>query len=131
MPITTAKIREAVRPTRTVTGKPSRDEDLTAWLLDQAEQLRIHQPVALDWELIAEELAEMAASTRHALVSDLVVVLHHLSKLQYETSANEWRGRSRGWKLHTAEHRGRVIDILEESKSLLNRFDELDRKSVV
>ena len=71
----------------------------------------------------------MAASTRHALVSDLVVVLHHLLKLQYETSANEWRGRSRGWKLHATEHRGRVNDFFEESRSLLNRFDEFVRKA--
>ncbi len=71
----------------------------------------------------------MAASTRHALVSDLVVVLHHLLKLQYETSPNEWRGRSRGWKLHAAEHRDRVIDFLEESKSLRNRLDEFVRKA--
>lgn len=96
---------------------------------DQAEKLRTLKPASIDWAQIAEELEETAASIRHALVSDLVVVLHHLLKLQYESSSDEWRGRSRTWKLHAAVHRNRVIDILEESKSLPNRFDEFVRKA--
>ncbi len=129
MPKATTKARPTLLPMETASYQPTREEDLTAWLLDQANELRTRTPASIDWAGIAEELEEIAASTRHALVSDLVVVLRHLLKLQYETSANEWRGRSRGWKLHAAEHRDRVIDFLDESKSLLNRFDEFVRKA--
>ncbi len=129
MPKATTKSRPILLPMETASHQPARDEDLNAWLLAQARELRAHRPASVDWAGIAEELEEMAASTRHALVSDLVVVLHHLLKLQYETGPNEWRGRSRGWKLHAAEHRDRVIDFLEESKSLRNRLDEFVRKA--
>jgi hypothetical protein len=71
----------------------------------------------------------VAARIRHALLSDLEIVLIHLLKLQFETSPNEWRGRSRNWKLHAAEHRDRVSDILENEHTLRNKFDEFVDKA--
>ena len=109
--------------------KPSYEENYSAWALHQANELRVHKPPFIDWEQVAEELEEMAARIRLALLSDLEVVLLHLLKLQYETSSNEWRGRSRNWKLHAAEHRDRVLDILEDSKNLRNSMDDFVRKA--
>jgi hypothetical protein len=103
--------------------RPDREQNFSAWLLDQAKELRSLKPAGIDWKHVAEELEEVAAGIRHALVSDLVVLLQHLLKLQYEASPNEWRGRSRNWKLHAAEHRDRIIDVFEDSKNLRNSMD--------
>ncbi len=126
---TTTKSRAMLVPMRAVHQKPSYDENFSAWVLHQANELRIRKPVGIDWKHVAEELEEMAARIRHALLSDLEIVLLHLLKLQYETSSNEWRGRSRNWKLHAAEHRDRVLDILEDSKNLRNSMDDFVGKA--
>jgi hypothetical protein len=105
------------------------EENYSLWALHQANELRIRKPVGIDWKQVAEELEEMAARIRLALLSDLEVILLHLLKLEYETSANEWRGRSRNWKLHAAEHRDRVIDILENEHALRNKLDEFVDKA--
>jgi hypothetical protein len=114
---------------RQLQEKPAYDDDFAAWLLDQANQLRVRKPKFIDWEQVAEELEEMSVRLRHALSSDLEIVLQHLLKLQYEPSPNEWRGRSRGWKLHATEHRNRVNDILEDSKTLRNNFADFLAKA--
>jgi len=124
MPKPNTKTRGTPAPIRVLADKPDREENFSAWLLDQATELRTRKPVGIDWEQVAEELEEVAARIRHALLSDLEIVLLHLLKLQYETSTNEWRGRSRHWKLDAAEHRDRVIDILENEHALRNKLDE-------
>ena len=129
MPKPTTKTRGVLVSMRAANEKPSRDENFSAWLLDQARELRTRKPVGINWQSVAEELEEVAARIRHALLGDLEVLLQHLLKLQYEPSSNEWRGRSRNWKLHAAEHRDRVIDILEDSKNLRNSIGEFVRKA--
>jgi hypothetical protein len=114
---------------RVLTDTPDREENFSAWLLIQATELRTRKPAGIDWQHVAEELEEVAARIRHALLSDLEIALIHLLKLQFETSANEWRGRSRNWKLHAAEHRDRITDILENEQTLRNKFDEFVDKA--
>jgi|SRR5580698_7785434 hypothetical protein len=129
MPKATTKTRGTPVSMRVLTDAPDREEDFSAWLLNQATELRTRKPGGIDWQHVAEELEEVAARIRHALLSDLEIVLIHLLKLQFETSANEWRGRSRNWKLHAAEHRDRVTDILESEHTLRNKFDEFVDKA--
>jgi hypothetical protein len=105
------------------------DADFHAWLVEQTALVRARQYQRIDWEHVAEELEDMGAGVRHALRSDLEIVLQHLLKLQYEPSPNEWRGRARGWKLHAAEHRNRLIDILDDSPSLRNSIPEVIAKA--
>ena len=119
--------RQRILPTSN--REPSYDENFSDWARLQAQQLRTCKPSGIDWKHVAEELEEVAARIRHALLSDLEIVLLHLLKLHYEVSPNEWRGRSRNWKLHTAEHRNRVIDILENERALRNRLDEFVGKA--
>jgi len=125
----TIKTRGTPVSMRVLTDRPDREENFSAWLLDQATELRTRKPDGIDWQQVAEELEEVAARIRHALLSDLEIVLLHLLKLQFETSANEWRGRSRNWKLHAAEHRNRVIDILENERALRKKLDEFVGKA--
>jgi hypothetical protein len=129
MPKPTMKTRGVLLSMRAANEKPSRDENFSAWLLDQARELRTRQPVGINWQAVAEELEEVTARIRHALLGDLEALLQHLLKLQYEPSSSEWRGRSRSWKLHAAEHRDGVIDILEDSKNLCNSMHEFVRKA--
>jgi len=76
-------------------GEPNRAQDFYAWLLDQAQKLRVHQPELVDWPALAEELEEMALRTRHELLSHLEELFAHLLKLQYESSENTRRRNER------------------------------------
>lgn len=111
------------------TAAPSREGDFYAWLLAQAKELRVHQPAAIDWEELAEELEEMAARTRDALTSNLEQLFIHLLKLQFEPSENERRIRGRQWKLDAMEHRNRVNDLLGDSRTLRNTYDAFQSKA--
>jgi Domain of unknown function DUF29 len=128
-PKPTTKTRGRPVSMRVLTDTPDREENFSAWLLNQATELRTRKPAGIDWQHVAEELEEVAARIRLALLSDLEIVIIHLLKLQFETSANEWRGGSRNWKLHAAEHRDRVTDILENEHTLRNKFDEFVDKA--
>lgn len=119
--------RQRILPTSS--HEPSYEENFSDWALFQAQQLRTCKPSGIDWKHVAEELEEVAARIRHALLSDLEIVLQQLLKLQYETSSNEWQRRSRSWKLHAAEHRNRVVDILENERTLELKLDEFVAKA--
>lgn len=110
------------------TNKSKREQDFYAWFLDQANVLRVHQPDFVDWAELAEELEDMALRTKHELAGHLEELFAHLLKLQYEPSENE-RGRERQWKLHLAEHRNRVNDLLDDSRVLRNMFEDFKRKA--
>ena len=56
----------------------------------------------------------MGISQKHATVSNLVVVLHHLLKYRFQP-----RRKSRSWGLSIFEHRTRVTVLIEDSPSLL------------
>jgi hypothetical protein len=97
------------------------DDDFGRWLVDQASALRERRTFSLDWDNLAEELEDMYAQLEKDLESDLRIVLEHLLKLQFEPSENEWKGRSRNWKVHTIERRARIDTILEKSPKLRQR----------
>jgi hypothetical protein len=110
-------------------GQPNRKQDFYAWFLDQAQKLRVHQPELVDWHGLAEELEEMALRTRHELLSHLEELFAHLLKLQYEPGENERRRNERQWKIHLAEHRNRLNDLLDDSRALLNMFEDFKQKA--
>ena len=111
------------------TDRPNREQDFYAWFIDQAKKLRVHQPELVDWPGLAEELEEMALRTRHELLSHLEELFVHLLKLQYEPSENARRRNERQWKLHLAEHRNRLNDLLDDSRVLRNMFKDFKRKA--
>jgi hypothetical protein len=70
---------------------PSRETDLYAWLLHQANELRSRKPDFIDWSELAEELDEIVALARKETVSRLRTLLAHLLKWKYQTEARDER----------------------------------------
>ena len=89
------------------------DRDFAAWLAATVEQLRAQDYSNVDWVNLIEEIEDMSKRERKALKSNLVVILLHLLKWQYQPEA-----RSGSWKASIREHRRRIADDLQDSPSL-------------
>lgn len=89
------------------------EEDLVAWLEQQAAHLRSGRLEALDVVDLIEEIEAMVGSRRRELKSRLRVLLMHLLKWDHQP-----RRRSRSWASTIAEQRAQIQDLLEESPSL-------------
>src|SRR5690349_6149197 len=79
--------------------RPSYEGDYYLWALDQARRLRamtkLRPNVPIDWELVAEEVEELARSDRRACESFLELIVAHLLKLQFSAQTaprGHWRG---------------------------------------
>jgi uncharacterized protein DUF29 len=100
---------------RAAQEKPSRETDLYAWLLHQANELRARQPNFIDWSGLAEELDEIVALARKETVSRLRTVLVHLLKWKYETKRRDERSLE-----NYDSQRALDLSLLLESKNLRN-----------
>jgi hypothetical protein len=104
------------------------EDDYFKWLVNQVDFLRNGQTDELDLANLAEEIEDLGKSERRALESDLVVLLMHLLKWQYQPM-----GRGNSWKYSILEHRDRLEDRLIESPSLKpylkEVFDKCYRKA--
>src|ERR1700730_9747936 len=100
---------------RAAEEKPSRERDLYAWLLDQANELRSRRPDFIDWSELAEELDEIVALARTEVVSRLRTLLAHLLKWKYQTERRD----ERSWKTTVVNQR-LDLSLLLESKNLRN-----------
>jgi hypothetical protein len=112
---------------QTTTARIAIENDLHAWLLEQAKAIRDRRVDDLDWENVAEELEGMARSEKHALTSHLRVMLTHLLKWAYQPNKRELHLNS--WRASIVNSRQEIEDALEESPSLssegnLNAFME-------
>lgn len=76
------------------------DQDLLAWVEQQAAQLRAGQLDRLDVAHLIEELEAMAGKLRRELKKCLRILLAHLLKWQFQP-----RRRSRSWAATIAEQR--------------------------
>ena len=99
---------------------PTRETDLYAWLLYQANQLRFHKPNSIDWGELAEELDEIVALARKETVSRLRTLLAHLLKWKYQTQARN----ERSWRSTIVEQRQELRLLLEDSRNLQNYLVE-------
>ncbi len=88
--------------------------DFVRWIETTAEQLRTENYSCVDWQNLLEEIEDMSRQERKSLKSNLVVILLHLLKWQFqpESRSGSWRGSIR-------EHRRRVNDDLKDSLSLV------------
>lgn len=79
--------------------RPSFDADYYLWALDQARHLRamgkLRPNAPIDWDLLAEEVEELARSDRRACDSYVEQIVAHLLKLEY-SRISEARGHWRG-----------------------------------
>jgi Domain of unknown function DUF29 len=102
--------------------------DFNLWVEATAQLLREGRLAELDVVNLLEEVESMGNSDKHALSSDLVVVLLHLLKWQYQPNK-----RTRSWEKSIAEHRRRIDERFEVSPSLkryyLQIFDKCYRNA--
>ena len=96
------------------------ETDYLQWIETSIEKLRSGNYVNVDWENLIEELEDMGRSERRSLESNLIVVLLHLLKWQYQPEL-----RSGSWESSIIEHRRRIKKALKESPSLKRYFETI------
>ena len=95
-------------------GPPSLYErDFCLWVEEQARLLRQGMLERVDVVNLAEEIEDLGIGAKKAVKSNLVVVLLHLLKHQFQP-----RRRSRSWRASIVEHRQRLRDDFRSSPSL-------------
>jgi hypothetical protein len=101
-------------------GRPLYERDFCLWLEQQATLLREGRFDELDLANLIEEIEAMARKDRKAITTNLVVLLTHLLKHQFQPEQ-----RSSGWLGSILEHRRRLRYDFEESPSLLRHAAEV------
>ena len=96
------------------------ETDYLQWIETTVEQLRNSEYDRIDWDNLIDEIEDMARSQRRSLKSNLVVVLLHLLKWQYQPEK-----RSSSWELSLLEHRNRLQDDIQDSPSLQPYFESI------
>lgn len=96
------------------------ETDFVHWVENTVEQLRSQNYASVDWANLIEEIEDMSRREKKSLKSNLIVVLLHLLKWQYqpELRSGSWRGSIR-------EHRRRINDDLKDSPSLISYLQEI------
>lgn len=87
--------------------------DYLQWIENTVEKLRSQDYSNVDWKNLIEEIEDMGRSERRRLESNLIVVLLHLLKWQYQPER-----RSGSWERSIIEHRRRIKKALQDSPSL-------------
>lgn len=96
------------------------DTDFVCWVETTVKQLRNQNYRDVDWVNLIEEIEEMSRRERKSLKSNLIVILLHLLKWQYQPDY-----RSGSWRSSIREHRRRINDDLKDSPSLFSYFQEV------
>lgn len=89
------------------------ERDFCLWVEEQARLLRQGILERIDVANLAEEIEDLGIGAKRAVKSNLVVVLLHLLKHQFQP-----RRRSRSWQASIVEHRQRLRDDFRSSPSL-------------
>lgn len=120
-----ANMRETVK----IIPKNLYEADYLQWIETNLENLRHKNYEQVDWANLLEEIEDMGRSERRSLESNLIIVLLHLLKWQYQPER-----RSGSWERSIIEHRRRIKKALKESPSLkpylINILDESYTESV-
>jgi hypothetical protein len=96
------------------------DADRLAWLDETIMQLQGQNFAAVDWENLIDELSDMSRRERQRLESNLVILLLHLLKWEYQPHM-----RSGSWQGSIVEHRRRIRKALQSSPSLKSYLVEV------
>jgi hypothetical protein len=89
------------------------ERDFCLWVDEQVRLLQAKHLDQLDLANLIEEIQGLGIAEKKSIQSNLVVVLKHLLKYQYQASR-----RSRSWLSSIAEHRRRLRTDLKTSPSL-------------
>jgi uncharacterized protein DUF29 len=103
-----ARAKEAIEA-----EKPLYERDFYLWVEEQSRLLKEGRWEELDITNLIDEAEDLAISRQHAVTSNLVGVLRHLLKHQFQP-----RRRSRSWLASIAEHRRRLRKEFQHSPSL-------------
>lgn len=90
------------------------ETDFVQWVEATVAQLRSQSYETVDWANLIEEIEDMSRRERKALKSNLIVVLLHLLKWQFQLEQ-----RSGSWRSSIREHRRRLNEDLKDSPSLV------------
>ncbi|MER3434293.1 MAG: DUF29 domain-containing protein [Leptolyngbya sp. ERB_1_1] len=102
------------------------ETDYLQWIETTVERLRNNDYDSIDWDNLIDEIEDMARSQRRGLKSNLIVVLLHLLKWQYQPEK-----RSGSWEASLLEHRGRIQDAIQESPSLKPYLESILAESYI
>jgi hypothetical protein len=103
-----ARAKEAIEA-----EKPLYERDFYLWVEEQVRLLKEGRLQQLDIGNLVDEVESLGIHEKMEVKSNLVVILKHLLKHQYQP-----RRRSRGWLSSIVEHRRRLRDDLATSPSL-------------
>ena len=96
------------------------ETDYLRWIETTVEKLRARDYSNIDWENLIAEIEDMGRSERRSLESNLVVIVLHLLKWQFQPDR-----RSGSWKASIVEHRRRIRKALKDSPSLKPYLEEI------
>jgi hypothetical protein len=103
-----ARAKEAIEA-----EKPLYERDFYLWVEEQVRLLKEGRLQQLDIGNLVDEVESLGIHEKMEVKSNLVVILKHLLKQEYQP-----RRRSRGWLSSIVEHRRRLRDDLATSPSL-------------
>ena len=89
------------------------ERDFYLWIEEQAVLLREGRLERLDVANLLEEIEDMGRREKKGVKNNLIVVLTHLLKYQFQSDQ-----RSNSWRGSILEHRRRLRDDFEDSPSL-------------
>ncbi|HHP7231554.1 MAG TPA: DUF29 domain-containing protein [Xenococcaceae cyanobacterium] len=96
------------------------ERDYHLWLLHTARLISEGKLQEVDTANLIEEIKDMGRSEQRAIESNLVVVLLHLLKYQYQPDK-----RTNSWRASIREHRRRLKRAFRLSPSLKRYFEEV------
>jgi Domain of unknown function DUF29 len=96
------------------------ETDYLQWIETTVEKLQNQDYANVDWENLIEEIADMGKSERRSLKSNLIVILVHLLKWQFQPEM-----KSGSWEASIIEHRRRVKEALDDSPSLKSYLESV------
>ena len=94
--------------------------DFDLWLQETANLLRNGDVEQLDYQILAEEIEDMAGSRKDALESNLIRVLQHLLKWKYQPQK-----LTNSWKASITEHSLHLNKAFKKSPSLKPYFEQV------
>ena len=89
------------------------ETDYVQWIATTLEKLRHQEYAHVDWANVIEEIEDMGKRERRSLKSNLIVLLLHLLKWQYQPTQ-----RTGSWAGSVIEHQRRILEVLKDSPNL-------------
>ncbi|MGB3311928.1 MAG: DUF29 domain-containing protein [Nodosilinea sp.] len=111
-------------PARPASALSLHEADYLGWIEATAAALKRQDYGAIDWENVIEEIEDMGRRERQSLRNNLVILLLHLLKWQFQSDK-----QSNSWKASIVEHRQRLEDSVEASPSLRPYLETIRTKA--